>query len=135
MTTASLDLVHVEKTAEWHDDAGYFASGSGRIACATLAFALLAAAGFALFGTAANLPLVVPVITLVCIVGGFLAMGLAIDRYGTLALAYVFSLPPVAGLYFAALHVLCSAGIVAAASLTALALVPVTLLVRAKAAG
>jgi hypothetical protein len=137
MTTAPvhLTLTHETETAEWRDDAGYLASGSGRIACATLAFALLGAAWLALFGTAANATLAIPLIVLVCIVGGFLATGLAIDRHGTLALAYLLTLPPIAGVYYAASTVLVGAGIGYAVVFAALAAVPAVLLVRAKVAG
>jgi hypothetical protein len=140
MTTAPLQISHAHAkpeaaVAQWVDDRGYLASASGRIACATLAFALVAAGGIALFGNAANLPYAIPLITLVCIMGGFLATGLAIDRHGTLALAFVLSLPPVAGAYFASLYVLPGAGIAAALPLIALAAIPVVLMVRAKAAG
>ena len=137
MTTAPLHLPvrHETEIAEWHDDTGYLASGSGRIACATLAFALLGAAWIALFGTTANEVLAIPVIILVCIVGGFLATGLAIDRHGTLAIAYLLTLPPIAGAYFAGLTVLVGAGLGAGVVLAALAAIPVVLLVRAKVAG
>ena len=137
MTTAPvhLSIAHVEETAEWHDDAGYLASGSGRIACATLTFALLGAAWLALFGTAANMPLAISVIVLVCVVGGFLATGLAMDRHGTLALAYLLTLPPIAGAYFAGLHVIMGAGLAAAVVLAALAAIPVVLLIRERIAG
>jgi hypothetical protein len=137
MTTAPvhLPLAHAEEGAEWRDDAAYLASTSGRLACATLAFALLGAAWLALFGNAANMSIAIPVITLGCIMGGFLTTGTAVEHHGTLTLAYLLSLPPVAGAYFAGLYVIVGAGLAAAVILAALAAIPVTLMVRARIAG
>jgi hypothetical protein len=97
--------------AKWHDEGRYLASTSGRLASGTLAFALLAAAGLACFGDVLNLPVAIASVTLACIVGGFLTIGLAMDRHGRMALALTLVLPPVAAVYFALLHVLPSAGI------------------------
>jgi len=88
-----------------------------------------------LFGTPANTPLAIAWITLSCIMGGFITTGLAMERHGTLALAYLLTLPPIAGAYFAALHVLSGAGVALAVPMFALALIPLVLLARAKAAG
>jgi hypothetical protein len=140
MTTAPVHFSHAstttpDKAGEWHDDRGYLATGSGRLACATLAFALLGAGFLAVFGTHDNTPMAIAVITLGCIMGGFVTTALSMERNGTLALAYLLTLPPIAGAYFAALHVLSGAGVALAVPMFALALIPLGLLARAKAAG
>jgi len=86
-------------------------------------------------GTPANTPLAIAAITLGCIMGGFIATALSMERNGTLALAYLLTLPPIAGAYFAALHVLSGAGVALAVPMFALALIPLGLAARAKAAG
>ncbi len=140
MTTAPVHLTHIststpDKVAEWQDERGYLATASGRIACATLAFALIGAGGLAVFGTPANTPMAIALITLGCIMGGFITTSLAMESNGTLALAYLLTLPPVAGAYFAALHVLSGAGLALAVPMFALALIPLVLLARARVAG
>jgi hypothetical protein len=110
--------------AKWNDDAGYMKSLSGRLACATLAFALLAAAGLAAFGDE-SAPIAITAVTLVCIIGGFWTIGLAIERHGTMALALVLSLPPVAGVYYAAMHLVVARGALTAAIFAVLAILPI----------
>lgn len=87
----------------------FLASPSGRVYTGTTAFAALAAALLGLAGPSAPTA-ALPLITLVCMLGGFLSVGLAIDRHPLAAILLIFILPFEAAPYFVGLHYITTAG-------------------------
>lgn len=81
----------------------FWCSLGGRVATATAAFATFGASLLALIGPSPYGTAIHSIVTLVCILGFLFAVGLATEHHGSAALTMILALPPLAGLFLAAL--------------------------------